>query len=104
MRNSTPKPLHVIQSPEPQALSPELAEGSKDTINFFNMKRFLRKYRVLAIAFVIANLFLVSGAIGQTTYYLKTASQTNAQIVTNWNTDATGGGGGTTFFYAHNIQ
>ena len=59
------------------------------------MKTFLRKYRVLAIAFVFANLFLVSGAMGQTTYYLKTASQANANVVTNWNTDATGGGAGT---------
>ena len=99
MRNSIPNPLYVFLSPElvstePRALSPELvstelvevskcrsAEGSKDTINFFNMKTFLRKYRVLAIAFVIANLFLVSGAFGQAT---STSRQTG-----NWNANAT---------------
>ncbi len=50
-------------------ITPAINQAAKK----FFMKALVRKSGVFAIALLIANLFFASNAIGQTTYYLKTA-------------------------------
>ncbi|WP_462219284.1 hypothetical protein, partial [Ferruginibacter sp.] len=57
------------------------------------MKKFLLKSKSFVIAFMIANLFFITSAAGQTTYYLTTAGQANPQTPANWNTGGIVGGG-----------
>ncbi|MFA5817479.1 MAG: hypothetical protein WC865_17895, partial [Bacteroidales bacterium] len=110
--NPAPEP---VETEESFSMSPErnrcrVGEGFRKKnnlgkINLFlitrglkmgsGLRTLLHKSVIFAIVFVMVNLFFVSVASGQTTYYLKTASIASANVVTSWNTDPTGGGAGT---------
>lgn len=57
--------------------------------------RFKQVFSELRVLILISLLFFGSGELKSITYTLKTANQSTAHIPANWNTDATGNGGGT---------